>query len=584
METAISSSSSTTTKEECPVPRLDSIPEHNVLFRQISEVQIERGQRPHPAPSTEKDQHGNEDAGALADNVRKIRGFRWVTVCASLYVSALMYGLDTTIAADVQGAVIETFGQVAQLAWVGAAFPLGSVAVILPYGALFAKFNMKWLYIAGIVLFQAGSALCGAAPTMNALIVGRIIAGMGGTGIYLGGLNNFSAMTTREERGTYITGIAFFWGIGCILGPVVGGGFSVSSATWRWGFYINLVIGAITAPVYLFYLPAIRPYSSGSVRDRIEKLDFIGFVLSAGFWVAFALAFIFAGGIWPWADGRSIATIVVFLVVLVAYAAQQYFCIFTTAATRSFPGHLLKSRTQISLYIGTSCCVSSLFFTTYYIPVYFQFVAGDTALMAAVRLLPFLLVTICVNLASGRALSKVKFYMPFYLASGILMTLGGSLLYVYLKPSTPAGHIYGFTVIVGVGTGLALQLGYAVATLKVPSGDIVNAINMQNVSQIGSTAICLVIGGQVFQSVAVRNLSVVLAGQGFSPEEIQNAVSGTQSVLFQHLSDELRSAAVDAITGAMQTAFVLVIVAGGLQTLAAVTMKRERLFGEVVIA
>jgi MFS family permease len=239
METAVSASSSTTIDEECQFPRLDSIPERNTLSRQISEVQIERGQRRNPPPSTEKGTNDNEDAGALVDNVRKIRGFRWVTVCASLYVSALMYGLDTTIAADVQGAVIETFGQVAQLAWVGAAFPLGSVAVILPYGTLYAKFNMKWLYIGGIVLFQAGSALCGAAPTMNALIVGRIIAGMGGTGIYLGGLNNFSAMTTREERGTYITGIAFFWGIGCILGPVVGGGFSVSSATWRWGFYIS---------------------------------------------------------------------------------------------------------------------------------------------------------------------------------------------------------------------------------------------------------------------------------------------------------------------------------------------------------
>lgn len=336
--------------------------------------------------------------------------------------------------------------------------------------------------------------------------------------------------------------------------------------------------------MYLFYLPAIRPYSGGTVRNRLERLDFVGFVLSAGFWVAFALAFIFAGGIWPWTDGRTIATIVVFAIVLMGYAAQQFFCILTTPATRSFPGHLLRSRTQILLYIGTSCCVSSLFVTTYYIPVYFQFVAGDTALMAAVRLLPFLLVTICVNLASGRALSKVKFYMPFYLVSGILMTLGGSLLYVYLRPSTPAGHIYGFTVIIGVGTGLALQLGYAVATLKVPPGDIVNAINMQNVSQIGSTAICLVIGGQVFQSAAVRNLNVILAGQGFGPEEIQNAVSGTQSVLFQQLSDELRSAAIDAITGAMQTAFILVIVAGGLQILAAVSMKRERLFGEIVIA
>ncbi|KAK2834972.1 hypothetical protein FQN49_006728, partial [Arthroderma sp. PD_2] len=168
------------------------------------------------------------DAGTAADDVRKITGFRWLLICAALFLSALMYGLDTTIAADVQGAVIQRFHEVDQLAWIGAGFPLGSVSVILPYGFLFRTFNMKWLYIGGIVLFQGGSALCGAAPSMDVLIVGRVIAGAGGTGIYLGGLNYFSAMTTKNERGAYLAGTGFVWGLGAILGPVVGGGFSDS--------------------------------------------------------------------------------------------------------------------------------------------------------------------------------------------------------------------------------------------------------------------------------------------------------------------------------------------------------------------
>lgn len=170
---------------------------------------------------------------------RKVTGIRWVLVCLGLYATALMYGLDTTIAADIQAAVTETFDEVSQIAWIGAGFPLGSVGVLLPYGALYANFNMKWLCIVGIALFQVGSAVCGAAPNMNALIVGRVLAGAGGTGMYLGTLNMFSAMTSSEERGTYISGIGFVWGLGAILGPLVGGGFSVSAATWRWGFYIS---------------------------------------------------------------------------------------------------------------------------------------------------------------------------------------------------------------------------------------------------------------------------------------------------------------------------------------------------------
>ena len=69
---------------------------------------------------------------------------------------------------------------------------------------------------------------------MDALIVGRVIAGIGGSGIYLGVLNYLSVTTTNNERGAYIALIGMVWGLGCILGPVIGGAFSVSNATWRW--------------------------------------------------------------------------------------------------------------------------------------------------------------------------------------------------------------------------------------------------------------------------------------------------------------------------------------------------------------
>ncbi|KAL4909245.1 hypothetical protein BDW74DRAFT_174443 [Aspergillus multicolor] len=492
---------------------------------------------------------GQGNICATEEDLRKITGFRWFLICAALYLSALMYGLDTTIAADMQGPVTETFSEVSQLAWIGAGFPLGSVAVIVPYGFLYTTFSMKYLYIAGIVFFQAGSVLCGAAPTMNTLI----------------------------ERGTYLTGTGFVWGLGAILGPVVGVGFSDSSATWRWGFYINLIIGAVTAPVYLFYLPSIHPGAGESLRNRFVRLDYVGFVLSAGMGVAFAMGFISAGGMWAWGDGRTIALIVVFVMLLAAYALQQYLCIFTTAATRSFPGHLLRSRTQILLYITTTCANTGMFFTTYYIPIYFQFTQNDSSLMAAVRLLPYLLVTITCNLATGWALPKVQYYMPLCLISGTLMTLAAGLLVALLSTDTPTALTYGFSILMAVGTGITMRLGYAFASLKVPPADIFSAINLQNAAQIGATVICLVIAGQVFQSTAVHNLNEVLDGHGFSQAEIHGAVARAQSPLFQNLNGDLRDAAIRAITGAIQRAFIVPLVAGGVGLTSSLLMKGERL-------
>jgi MFS family permease len=63
---------------------------------------------------------------------------------------------------------------------------MGAVAVILLIGKIYGIFEIKWLIIASIIIFEAGSALCGAAPSSNALIVGRAIAGIGGAGMYIG--------------------------------------------------------------------------------------------------------------------------------------------------------------------------------------------------------------------------------------------------------------------------------------------------------------------------------------------------------------------------------------------------------------
>jgi len=98
----------------------------------------------------------------------------------------LFTGLDTTIAADVQTSVYERFGDIENLAWVGLGFPMASVSCILLIGRLYSLFNIKHLINTSILVFEIGSAICGAAPTMNALIVGRVIAGLGGCGMYLG--------------------------------------------------------------------------------------------------------------------------------------------------------------------------------------------------------------------------------------------------------------------------------------------------------------------------------------------------------------------------------------------------------------
>jgi len=173
-------------------------------------------------------------------SVRPYKGFRWCLVCVAIYSSAFLYGLDQTIVADIQAAAVEAFGSVEKLGWLGIGFPLGSIATILSLGKAYGIWDMKCLYIASLIVFAAGSALCGGAPNMDALIIGRVLAGAGGAGMYLGVLNILAINTTLLERPMYMGLTGLVWGAGCILGPVIGGAFADSSATWRWVLELHI--------------------------------------------------------------------------------------------------------------------------------------------------------------------------------------------------------------------------------------------------------------------------------------------------------------------------------------------------------
>ncbi|KAI9684601.1 MAG: hypothetical protein M1822_005689 [Bathelium mastoideum] len=519
------------------------------------------------------------------NSARTVHGWKWVLVCLSLYTSGLIYGLDTTIAADIQAAIVEKFDNVERLTWVGTGFPLGSVASILPAASLYSNFDLKVLFMSSVLLFEIGSAVCGAAPTMNALIVGRVIAGMGGSGVYIGVLNYFSLCTTEKERGGYISGIGVVWGLGAVLGPVVGGAFSTSSATWRWAFYINLVIAAVFLPAYIFYLPSVKPPGSQQISAwaKLKKMDWLGFLLGIAAVASFTIALTFAGPLWAWNDGRTIATFVVSGVMLIWMLLQQYFVIFTTRENRMFPPrHILSDKTLILLNAITASGSANIFIPVYYIPIFFVFTHGDSALMAAVRLLPYIVFLAAFNMAVGVLLKRVNYYWALFLLGGILMTIGGATMYT-VRTDTSAAKIYGYSLLLGTGTGLSFQSAYTVGPVKTfmktgSGADIQHVISMLNLSQLSFQLGALLICGQIFQSLAVRNLDKVLHGSGFSAEDIRAAVAGTQSKVLESVSPALKQQAIDAITDAMGKVYILSFSVGAVAVVCALLLPKEKLF------
>ena len=248
--------------------------------------------------------------------------------------------------------------------------PFSLTNLLSTRGKLYAKFNGKTLFLAAVFIFEVGSAVCGAAPTIDAEIVGRAICGAGGIGIYMGALNILAVTTTHKERPVYISLMGICWGSGTVFGPIVGGAFADSSATWRWSFYINLVIGAVVAPAYILLLPPTNTHlRMVKLLDRIRSIDWVGTVLISGAVVSGIMGVNFGGVLFTWNSGEIIGCFVCSGILWILFGLQQGFSVLTTPDDRMFPCDIVRKWEANVLFAQTACGLGASLVAIYFIPV-----------------------------------------------------------------------------------------------------------------------------------------------------------------------------------------------------------------------
>ncbi|OLN97384.1 putative HC-toxin efflux carrier TOXA 4 [Colletotrichum chlorophyti] len=448
--------------------------------------------------------------------------------------------------------ILASLGDLKLLPWVGTGFLLGSVATISLFGSLYNKAEVKWLYLSRIVAFEVGSAICGAAPNMKAMAVGRVVAGIGGNGMYLGCMTYFSILLTPAERPFYTALISAyvsqrmvlrwnfeidtydrFWGLGAVLGPVIGGAFAQSKATWRWAFYINLVLAAAIAPIYIFWSPRHGAHRHEKILPQIKNLDWLGAILNAATYALLITACTYSGSRWPWDSGSVIVLWAMTGVTVILFVLQQWTTFLTTKEDRIFPVWCLKSRSLVLLYIGTAGGSAVNFFNVYYIPLFFEFTKGDGPIAVAV----------CS--CSLSLLQRLR-------------------------------ETYGFEVLIGAGCGLTLQVAYSIAVVKSPAEKATSAIGFINVAQIGGGAVALAIAGTVFQNVGFKTLQSALDEKGYSSSEVSAALAGGYSAINSNSSPEVQGITSDAIGSTIANVYGISISGAAVLLIAGLLMRWEK--------
>jgi len=360
-----------------------------------------------------------------------------------------------------------------------------------------------------------------------------------------------------------------------VLGPIIGGSLAESKATWRWAFYINLVLVALFVPAYLFMIPSIDPRPGVPQRVRLAGIDKVGAVLVFGGFVAGIMAISFGGVLYDW----NTATIIVLLclsgVLFILFGIQQVWSIFTTPEQRLFPVQFFKSRTLLVLFIQSAALGAPIFIPVYFIPLFFQFTKGDTALEAGVRLLPFICLLVFFCILNGGVMGKEGHYAPWFIVAMVFIVTGSALMFT-VDEKTGTSRVYAYSAILGIGSGIVVQTSFIVAQAVVPRSDMSLAVAFINIAQIGGLAISLCLANSVFLNVAKNKIHHILPNVNI--ELIKSAISGTNSVYLKSLSPELQQRVLHAIVESISDTYILCIAAGALGFVLSLTMKWERVF------
>lgn len=163
------------------------------------------------------------------------------------------------------------------------------------------------------------------------------------------------------------------------------------------------------------------------------------------------------------------------------------------------------------------------------------------------------------------------------------MTAGAALMYA-IDDNTPIANVYGYSILLAVGSGITFNAGYTIAAVKASLDghsptDIQNCVSFINFSQIGGQFVALVISGQVFQEYAFRNLKAVLGSEGYTEAQIRSAISGAQSGTFESLEGIVKEKTIAGITDAIGRVYIMSMVVGALALIGSLFMRKERLFG-----
>jgi EmrB/QacA subfamily drug resistance transporter len=463
-------------------------------------------------------------ATAAVPDRRRVR-----LVFGGLVLTILLASLDQTILSSALPTIVGDLGGVELMPWVITAYLLAATIVMPAYGRLGDLIGRKPLFLAAIAIFLLGSAIGGFAPSVEWLVVGRAVQGLGGGGLVITAQAIVADVVPARERGRYAGVLGGVFAVSSVAGPLLGGWFT-DALGWRWCFWINLPLGAVALSV----AAVVLQLPTGTARGR-PRIDVWGITWSAASVTCVVLLSSRAGTTYAWTSPTIIGLAAGAVVAGLLFVLAE-----RRAAEPVIPLRLFVDRTFVLATAAGLVVGIGLFATSSYLPTFLQMAGGNRASTAGLLMIPMMTGLLLSSIVSGQLIARTGRYKGYPVAG--MVVAGGALALMSTMDARTGSLVSSlYLLLFGIGIGLVVQVLVLLvqnATDPALMGTATAATNFFR--EIGASLGVAVVGA-VFTARLAAGLPAApgVAARALTPERVAALPGG------------LRAAVVDAYAAAL---------------------------------
>ncbi|MEC1736931.1 multidrug efflux MFS transporter MdtP [Bacillus mojavensis] len=360
-----------------------------------------------------------------------------------LIIAMFFSALDGTIVGTAMPKIVGDLGGLSMMTWLTTAYLLTSTTVVPIAGKLADLLGRRIVYVSGLLIFMAASALCGMANNMTELIIFRGLQGIGGGIMMPMAMIVIGDLFTGKQRAKFQGVFGAIYGLASVIGPQIGG-WIVDSLNWKWVFYINLPVGIIAV---IFIARGLQ----GRKQTGPINFDIAGiFTMIVGV-VSLLLALSFGGKDYAWGSWQILGLFALALIGIVSFIIVE-----SKAKEPILPMYLFKNRTFTFLNLIGFFMSIGMFGAITFVPFFMQGIVGVSASESGTIMTPMMISMIVTSIIGGQLVYKIG--IKPQIITGMLIMAGGFLLLTTLDLDTSKLIATSYMAIIGLGMGLVMPI------------------------------------------------------------------------------------------------------------------------------